>query len=52
MQQNNDAHWNHKIAAVALAVLLTSFLAYAQYTGGWGRLAGWGVRPAASGAPK
>jgi hypothetical protein len=36
VQQNNDSHWNHKIAALFLAALLTSFLAYAQYNGGWG----------------
>jgi hypothetical protein len=50
MQQNNDAHWNHKVAALALVALLTIFLAYGQYFGGWARLAGWGVRPAASAA--
>jgi hypothetical protein len=36
VQQNNDSHWNHKWSALALALLLTLFLAYGQYRGGWG----------------
>jgi hypothetical protein len=33
MPQNNDSRWNHKWSALALAALLTLFLAFGRYRG-------------------
>jgi hypothetical protein len=36
MQQHDESRWNHKWSALALAALLTLFLAFGQYRGGGG----------------